>query len=259
MKRKSYMHSIRFGDGTIGSDGRFVGYDTYTDWHLIPASRPTIGMPGVETKFVPIPGLDGSVDLSEFLRSDRPAYGRRTGTFEFYVDNNDYETEEFWMTIYPKIVNILHGKKFKMVLNEDDPDYYWDGRFTVDKFDADDGYHSKVSISYAVQPWKMKIRKYSEGMVWDNFNFEKDYDYDPWTLSHVEVNGVWSLSLNGDGAPYPMEVTGKTGSVVVTFGGETKTVNAGETVEVGHAVYGPNQITISGSGTLSLDWRGGSL
>lgn len=259
MIRSNKKHSILFGDGTL-DHGKFVGVDTYEDWHLVPSSRPAIASPGVETKFVTIPGRDGSLDLSEFLRNGRPAYGDRSGSFDFYVENGWDENanpEEFWMTLYPRIVNTLHGKKFKMVLNEDDPDYYWEGRFTVDKYDPGDGYHSKVTISYAVAPFKRRIHKTLERTVWDNFNFEKDYDYDPWGLDRVV--GGWDGIIWGDGYPFQLEVTGLSGNVNVTFGGETVQVASGTTRKIGHAEYGPNQILTSGSGTVSINWRGGSL
>lgn len=259
MLRQNMKHSIIFGDGTL-SQGKFAGIDTYTDWHLVPSSRPTIASPGVETKFVTIPGRDGSIDLSEFLRNGRPAYGDRSGSFDFIVENDFDENarpEEFWVTLYPKIVNALHGRRIKMVLNEDDPDCYWEGRFTVDKYEPGDGHHSNVTISYSIGPFKRKIRKQSQGMVWDNFNFERDYDYDAWGLS--SVSGGWSGSIWGDGYPFQLEVTGLTGNVRVMFGGETKSVPAGSTVLIGHAEYGLNHIFTFDEGTVSIDWRGGGL
>ena len=271
MKRARYKHTILFGTGNLyaaGSadhkEGQFEPdvANVYEDWHLIPSSRPTIAMPGIETKFVTIPGMDGSLDLSEYLRNGRPAYGDRSGSFEFTVEN-DFDdgarNEEFWMTIYPKIVNTLHGKRFKMVLKEDDPDYYWEGRFTVDKYDPGDGYHSVVSISYALKPFKRRIRTVLEKQIWDNFNFEKDYDYDPWDLANINVVNRRSLDIWGDGYPFQIEVTGKSGSVNVTFGGETQTVEAGYTKKIGHAAYGMQRIGLSGNGTISINWRGGSL
>lgn len=252
---QNMKHSILFGDGTL-ANGKFRGVDTYKDWHLVPSSRPTIAMPGIETKYVEIPGVDGSIDLSEFLRAGRPAYGNRSGSFNFYVENE----HEFWMTIYPKITNYLHGRKFKMVLEEDDPDYYWEGRFTVDRYDPGEGNWSNVSISYNVRPFKRKIRKNSEGMVWDNFNFERDYDYSPLELENLVIDGSWTESINGDGYAFPLEVQCLSGSVNVVFGGEGPvTVAAGQTRNIGHAVYGPNTISITGTGTVKLDWRGGSL
>lgn len=264
MKRAKFHHSIIFGDGTL-VNGQFTGLDTYEDFHLIPSSRPTIAAPGVETKFVTVPGRDGSYDMSEYLRSGRPAYGDRTGSFEFTVENDydlDPKAEEFWMTIYPRLFNALHGRKFKMVLKEDDPDYYWEGRFTVDKYEPDDGSHSKVTISYAVSPFKRKIRKNSEKMVWDNFNFEKDYDHDPIGYTSLSISNPWSGKIFGDGYYFPIEVTALSGSGSVTFGGETVSVSEGQTRTIGHAAYGLNDILIVPSqapSTFKIDWRGGSL
>lgn len=264
MKRQKFKHAIIFGDGTL-ENGKFTGVNTYEDFHLIPSSRPNISAPGVETKFVTIPGRDGSIDLSEFLRNGRPAYGDRSGSFEFTVENDwdlDAKSEEFWMTIYPKLFNKLHGRRFKMVLIEDDPDYYWEGRFTVDKYESGDGNHSQVSISYAVGPFKRKIRKNSEGMVWDNFNFEKDYDHDPLGLNQISIQDPWSQNIWGDGYPFPLEVRSINGNASVAFGGETKTISTGQTINIGHAEYGWNRITITPTtvpATFSLDWRGGSL
>ena len=258
------MHSILFGDGTL-SHGRFVGVDTYKDWHLVPSSRPTIASPGVATKFVSVPGRDGSLDLSEFVRSGRPAYGDRSGSFEFYVENGfdlSNNNAEFWMTIYPKIWNKLHGRKFKMVLEEDDPDYYWEGRFSVDKYEPGDGSHSVVSISYVLKPWKRRIRKISEGMVWDNFNFEADYDYDPWGLDNLEITTSKAMSIWGDGYQWQPEIIVKSGGpFTLNFGGKTATIaTTGITSgEIGRASYGPNTMTLTGTGVVSIDWRGGSL
>lgn len=276
MKRKRFKHSILFGNGSL-KNGQFKGLDTYEDFHLIPSSRPTVSMPGVETKFVTIPGRDGSVDLSSFLRGDRPAFGDRTGTWEFKVENDfdvDANDEEFWMTIYPRLLNELHGKKFKMVLREDDPDYYWEGRVTVDKYEPGDGSHSEVSISYAVSPFKRNIRKVSEGMLWDNFNFEKDHDHAPMNLEDISLTGSQkTFTLWCEGYPFIPELrvlssAGSQARFYATFGGKSIKMDGNGTImtddpnystSLGHAVYGENILTLNGQGRMSVDWRGGSL
>ena len=247
MKRQTFKHSILFGDGTL-KDGKFVGLDTYKDFHLIPSSRPTIAMPGVETKFVTIPGRSGSIDLSEYLRKGTPAYGDRSGTFEFVVENDwDIEArpEEFWMTIYPRITNAIHGKRLKMVLLEDDPDYYWEGRFTVDKYEAGDGYHSEVAISYQVEPYKWRIRSGGD-MVWDNFNFEKDYD-----------NSILPNTVYGTGNVVRVDVTGAAVNTNVSIGNEKINMGGRSTARFIRVINGPTEISLTGDGTF--EWREGSL
>lgn len=247
MIQSNFHHSIRFGDGTL-ENGKFKGYDTYEDWHLIPSSRPTIAPPGVETKFVTIPGMDGSIDLSEFLRKDRPAFGNRAGTFDFYVANmyDDPNIHEYWMSMYPKIVNAIHGKRFKMVLWEDDPDYYWEGRFTVDKHDPGNGDHSSVSISYQVGPYKWKIRPGNDSVTWDNFNFQKDYD-----------NGVETGYVYGDGGVVCVDISNAGADTELTIGEETIPLAGRRTARIIRPVNGKTAISLSGEG--SMVWREGSL
>ena len=247
MKRQRFKHSIQFGDGTL-VNGKFVGLDTYEDFHLIPSSRPTISMPGVETKFVTIPGRDGSYDLTNFIRRGNPAYGDRSGTFEFYVENDWDEgarQEEFWMTIYPRMVNALHGKKFKMVLREDDPDYFWEGRFTVDKYDPGDGHHSTVSISYHVGPYKWKIRSGSD-MLWDNFNFEKEYDNSMQSGQVTIRNGFLRVDVTGAGADTVLNI----GNEAIPLGGRSY-------MQIVRPVSGTVALSLNGPGTM--EWREGSL
>lgn len=259
-------HSIAFGDGTLYTssssnhkEGQFkptVGH-TYDDWFLIPSVAPVVAMPGTDAKFITLPGRDGDYDLSTWIRKDRPAYRNRSGSFEFYVEND----HEFRMTIFPKIYNSLHGKKFKMVLVDDDPGYYFEGRFAVSESRADQNW-SAVKIDYNLQPWKRRVREIKDKTIWDTFNFEADYDYDPWNLSAVSVSGSKTLELWGDGYPWKPEITvAGGGSMTVKFGGKTATVTGSEVTsgELGRASYGNNKMVLTGSGTVGINWRGGSL
>lgn len=141
-------HSITFGEI---SGGRVVGKNTWEDWHLIPSSRPTVAQAGVSTSQMDIPGRkDGPINSTEFM-TGKPVYGARSGSFEFYVDND----HEYWETIRMKIAAYLHGKKMKMCL-QDDPDYYYDGRFSLADWKSEENW-SKVTINYALKPYKYRI------------------------------------------------------------------------------------------------------
>lgn len=159
-------HSITFGDGTV-ENGRFVGTNTWRDWHLIPSSRPVVAEAGVSTNFVDIPGRpDGPIDMSEYL-TGQVIYSARSGSFEFIVDN-DFDT---WERVRRRIVDFLHGKKMKMVL-EDDPQYYFEGRFSFNEWRSD-SYYSTITINYALEPYKRYV--FANGdWLWDYFNFETD-------------------------------------------------------------------------------------
>lgn len=160
-------HSITFGTGALDNDGRFLGKNTWDDWHLIPSSRPVVAQSNVATTYVDIPGRrDGPIDMSEYLTGG-VVYGQRSGSFEFYVDND----HEYWETIRMNIASYLHGKRMKMCL-EDDPGFYYEGRFTLANF-VSEATNSKVTINYAVGPYKYRIKD-DEPWLWDPFNFELD-------------------------------------------------------------------------------------
>lgn len=93
-------HSITFGTK-----------NTWDDWHLIPKTRPLFNPPPVKTKFVEVPGGDGSLDLSVAL-TGRPMYGNRTGSFEFYVENG----HKNWSVLYSEIMAYLHGRKLMVYI-----------------------------------------------------------------------------------------------------------------------------------------------
>ncbi len=160
-------HSITFGDGTLTEAGKFAGKHTWRDWYLIPTGRPTISQAGASTSFVDIPGRKlGPVDLSEYLTGGM-IYTARQGSLSFYVDNLHAD----WETIRYRIVKYLHGKKMKMCL-DDDPNWVYGGRFTMNEWRSDP-WRSSVVIDYVLCPYKFPIT-YSGLYEWDPFNFDTD-------------------------------------------------------------------------------------
>lgn len=132
-------HSIIFGNKK----------NTWDDWHLVPKSRPVVNPPKVKTNYVDIPGSNGSLDLTEAITSE-PVYEDRTGNWTFIVVNGYGD----WVTRQSDIINFLHGKRMKVVL-EDDPDYYYEGRLTLETWTSNnDGTWSDVTIGYVLDPYK---------------------------------------------------------------------------------------------------------
>ncbi len=130
-------HSVTFGS-----------MNTFSDWHLVPDSRPVIAMPEPKKVTVDVPGSNGILDLSETL-TKYPIYSNRSGSLVFNVLNNI----EDWSVLYHRIANYLHGKRMRMVL-EDDPDYYYMGRYTVVWGSPNDGTWSQVGVDYDLDPYK---------------------------------------------------------------------------------------------------------
>ena len=160
-------HSITFFDGVLDQQGKPVGKNTWDDWYLIPSSRPTVAQAGVSTSFVDIPGRrDGPFDMTEYLTGG-VVYGQRSGSFEFIVDND----HEYWETLRNTIASYIHGKRMRIIL-EDDPGFYYEGRFAVSGWSSE-SWNSKVTISYTLNPYKYRIID-GQPWFWDPFNFDTD-------------------------------------------------------------------------------------
>lgn len=147
-------HSITFGDK-----------NTWDDWRLVPASRPLFNPPAQKVKTLDIPGGDGVIDLSQAL-TGYPVYQNRTGSIEFIVIN-DFKP---WHMAYSDIMDYLHGQTMRAIL-EDDPEYFYEGRFTVNAWKSEKDW-SRLVIDYDVGPYKWKNLSSIDNWLWDPFNFQ---------------------------------------------------------------------------------------
>ena len=138
------------GESDIHFNPVLYGKNTWDDWHLVPASRPVFNPPSLKEHIVDIPGKDGVLDFTEAL-TGYPMFERREGTFEFIVMNGYQE----WHQLYSDMMLFLHGKKLRAVL-EDDPDYFYEGRFMIQEWKSEKDY-SRVIIAYKVDPYKWSI------------------------------------------------------------------------------------------------------
>lgn len=139
-------HSITFINPNDQSDRR----NSYDDWHLVPKSRLLFNPPSVKTKYIDIPGADSHIDLTDVL-TNGPVYNNREGSFDFYV-LNDYGD---WAERYSNIMNYLHGRRLRAIL-EDDPNNYYIGRFSVETWGSETSW-STITISYNVDPYKRNV------------------------------------------------------------------------------------------------------
>lgn len=177
-------HSITFYDGTSA-------FNTYSTWGLVPETRPVVVPPEPKTKYIDIPSGDGVIDLTESL-VNKPVFNNREGEWTFYVLNNyvvGYDpgetvisivdtqdshggtirtitvgpapaptpTEEnqyaSWADRLQNIMSSIQGKRIKAVL-DDDPFFYYAGRFYVSDWDSSGDTYSKITISYSIEPYK---------------------------------------------------------------------------------------------------------
>lgn len=161
--------------------GTHMRFNTYEDLFLVPTSRPVINPPTVKTKQIEVPGANGVIDLTESL-TPYPVYNNRQGSIEFAVLNEKKLSggkEMQWQTLYSKILNMIHGHKAKVIL-EDDPGWYYEGRWSVGNWTSNnDGTWSNVTLDYDLHPYKLSVYDSIEGGAssgadrwkWDPFSF----------------------------------------------------------------------------------------
>lgn len=232
-------HSITFGTK-----------NTWDDWHLIPTSRPVFNPPSVKTNLIEIPGGDGALDLTTAL-AGRPLYKNRTGSIEFYVDNDFRD----WTVLYSEIMVYLHGQKMRAVL-EDDPSYYYEGRFAINAWKSNKE-RSSLVIDYDVNPYKKDILGTDEEWIWDTFNFETGIIR---YYKDLPVSGSLSVTVIVDMMPVSPTITTSAAGMTVTFDGETYNLAKG----VNHVPeivlpQGSNVLVFTGSGTVTIGQTGGRL
>lgn len=241
-------HSIIFGDK-----------NTWADWYLFPSSRPLFNPPSPKTKFIDIPGADGQLDLSEVLTGD-VAFSNRTGTIEFIVDNgqlSDYKAEN-WIHLYSEIMEYLHGKYLRAFL-EDEPEFYYEGRFTVNQWKSDP-HNSKIVIEYNVAPYKYEAASSLEDWLWDSFNFESGIIRE---YKDLRVDGSLIFSIYGRRMAVTPSFIVKSddgNGLKVKFNGTTYDLPDGTSKVINiRTVEGENTLEFIGYGTVSIDYRGGRL
>lgn len=144
-------HSIYIGDK-----------NTWDDWHIVPTSRPLVNPPEIKSEYVDIPGANGTLDYTEIL-TGAPVYKNRTGSWEFAV-MNDYQK---WNVLYNTLLSYLHGHYFDSVILEDEPEYKYKGRLTLNEWKSSKD-HSTVTIDYNFDPFKYPASGDTVDWKWDD-------------------------------------------------------------------------------------------
>lgn len=121
------------------------GYNTWTHWHLVPASRPYVVPAPPNINIVQLPGTDKFIDLTDILPGGL-THQQRSGSWEFYIDHDKWGS---WSVAYNTISDLLHGKKVTVRL-VDDLTRQYSGRISV-QYSPDQNY-SKIVLNYTLYP-----------------------------------------------------------------------------------------------------------
>lgn len=161
----------------------FGSYHSYDDFNLLLVSK-EVGSPNVKVKEIDIPGADGVLDLTDFFGSAK--YENVTHKFQFQTI-----VPQNFLSTFSAIKNAIHGKKQRIIL-DDDPAFYYVGRCFVSTFTNEKNI-GILSVECTCEPWKYKLNEtnYVESLSGKNlFDFQNP--------SIVFASGA-NLTQNDDG------------------------------------------------------------
>lgn len=209
MTKYDGSHSVTF----INKDGAQI--NSWTDWLLIPSSRPIISTPPVQEFSLEIPGRSGKIDFQDYILKE-PVFDNRIGSLEFVID---HENDKYisWHHTYNEILNFLHGRWLKIILN-DEPDYYYEGRFSLNDFKSNSDW-STITIDYNLKPFKLSVVDTLSDWLWDPFSFITGY---------IRSASDFEITVNSSQGKVPVTITEILGDSEV----EISSNNANATYEV---------------------------
>lgn len=221
---------------------------SYDDFGLILSSK-VISPPKPQLIKVEVPLRDGAIDLTESLTGD-VKYKERMITLTFNV----IDPVKTWSAKISEIENYLHGKRLKIIF-DDDIAFYYIGRVSVNQWTSDKSIGTLV-LDCEVEPFKYDILSSAVDWEWDIFDFEEGIINE---MGELIIKGELTVSLICRRKRMFPVFTAST-AMTVTFDGETYSLKAGEQKIYGiFLCEGENELTFKGNGTISIDYIGGSL
>ena len=194
-----------------------------------------LSSPTFQTNLVQIPGRDGPLDLSASLTNGQPRYNSRT--LEITLENSDGTREQREQRIRAMIAE-LDGFRKKIWL-PDDPGHYLEGRIHVVR-EYNDLAHAAVTVTATCDPWL--------------------YNNEETVHSLTATSTAQTATIVNSGRRAVAPVLSVTGSVNITYGGSSWTLNQGSHRMTDLVLEpGSHQLTYSGSGTVKVTYREGML
>lgn len=208
---------------------------SYRDLNLI-LSRVEVAPAAPKTNYVDIPGADGSIDLSEALGEVK--FCDRRIKLTFTMNPGGDLSEAAWEAKKTQVSNCLNGLPCKIILDKD-PGYYWQGRATVDEYQSTKRLRQFV-VSAVVRPYKLKKEV---------------------TVVSTAISSTGkAVTLKNSRRPVSPTVSCTNDNTKVIFGGNTFTFGKGDHKDLEIRLKeGDNQVTVSGSGTVTFTYQEADL
>jgi predicted phage tail component-like protein len=228
---------------------KFGSKHSYKDFGLILKKRPELPMPEAKTQYVDIPGMDGSIDMTNAFGTVK--YNNRNIKFTFKVIGD----RDNWYTRHSELANFLHGQQMKIIIDEDKK-YYYLGRPKVNDWESN-GNQATLVVDALCEPFKYDINQPSDGgWLWDPFSFVDGVIF----RDKLPVDGTQNLKITINYLPQIPTFTCDAPGMSVTFKGETYNLSEGlnKIFEI-ELERGDNFLTFAGTGNVKIGYKVASL
>lgn len=214
-----------------------------------------IPYPEPKVHIIDIPHASGSVDVTN--ATGNVNYSDRKGlVFEFKAYCKTYGE---WEILNQRIAAHIHGKKLKMIC-DNDKDHYYMVRLELDSTRTNN-VNSTIVLTGTADPFKYSVIASNDPWEWDSFNF---YTGEISYIADVIVDGETKVKVNGGSVPTSptFYVYDSIGLAVVH---EDKSYSMPKNSAKAYEVYRFPQIkvadedvefTFTGKGKLSVEYRG---
>lgn len=227
-------------------NGKHTGKDYHLEW-LAPFE---ITSPKPKRYTLEVPFADGKLDVTSFMTGD-VKYENRTLKFKFDCDG-DYVK---WERISSRIKNELHGQMCP-IIPDTRPDFVYYGVVTVntEKESLEDS--CDIEISVDADPYKYERYGSLEPWVWDTFCFDDGIIRN---YKDLKVDGTMMLMIPGRRKKVvPVFICSD--PMTLEYGGQAYTLPVGRSKILDLRLgTGEHFLTFTGTGTVSVDYRGASL
>lgn len=185
-----------------------------------------LSAPAVKEEYIDVPGAHGSYDATEAMGA--VFYADRNLSLGFKYADDDFDDDLSGLT------NYLHGKRRKIVFQQD-PLWYYVGRISVGNYSSSD---HRLGVSAVVYPYKLAVEE---------------------TVVTAAVSGSETLTLVNDEMPVIPVVT-VDAEMTLAWGDKSKTISAGTYRIAGFELQsGETELVVTGTGNISITYRKGRL
>lgn len=209
---------------------KFDDLHSYNAWGLI-LQKQEIGAPEPKTIQIEVEGGDGVLDLTEFFGQVK--YKNRLLSFTF---SKPGITQKEFLALYSTVQGAIHGKKMKVIL-DDDPNCYYFGRVEINKWKSNRNI-GEIVIEVDAEPYKNEIGVSSY-------------------MQNVKSNAT--LSIINSQKPVVPKITSNA-EFLISFNGFNEIYPAGTfTIPELELKEGFNQVYVEGTGSITFEYKRGWL